>query len=125
MITIRCSETGATLTIGRIDGDYWHAHLIASNLDAWSRVPSLMGESIATFFAEIARDWRGWPGNRTWESLEGDLSLRLSADGRGHVSVHVLLMLDMMHDTTVEMTLMVEAGQLDELARMVKAFVEN
>ncbi|WP_265522857.1 DUF6228 family protein [Oerskovia flava] len=30
---------------------------------------------IAAFFVDLESDWRGWDGDRTWESLEGDMSL--------------------------------------------------
>jgi hypothetical protein len=43
---------------------------------------------LANFFAELAADWRGWEGSRSWESVEGDL--RVEAQHKfGHVQLRV------------------------------------
>jgi hypothetical protein len=44
---------------------------------------------LAGFFTEMERDWRGWEGERTFESLEGDLLLSAAHDG--HVVLGVAL----------------------------------
>lgn len=45
--------------------------------------------ALAAFAAQIAADWRGWDGTRTWESVEGDL--RIEARHDGHVDLRVVL----------------------------------
>lgn len=40
-------------------------------------------DSLAAFFAGLAHDWRGWEGERVYESLEHDL--RFVAEHDGHV----------------------------------------
>ncbi len=47
---------------------------------------------LATFFANLAAGWRGWDGERSWESVEGDL--RLDARHDGHVQLRVTLRAD-------------------------------
>lgn len=44
---------------------------------------------LATFFADLADQWRGWQGERVFESVEGDLRIQASHDG--HVNLRVLL----------------------------------
>src|SRR4051794_8740100 len=45
----------------------------------------------APLFARMAANWRGWPGELTWASPEGELSLRCAQDRTGHVFVRVEL----------------------------------
>jgi hypothetical protein len=44
---------------------------------------------LAGFFAELAASWRGWRGERTYESIEHDL--RIVATHDGHVRLKVRL----------------------------------
>lgn len=45
---------------------------------------------LVLFFEEMERDWRGWDGDRTWESLEGDLRIEARHE-HGHVQLRVTL----------------------------------
>jgi hypothetical protein len=44
-------------------------------------------DDLAAFFQELAGGWRGWPGEKAYESLEHDL--RLTATHDGHVRLAV------------------------------------
>src|SRR5690348_15956115 len=46
---------------------------------------------VATLFDELARDWRGWDGERTWASLEGEATVTAVHDGLGTVELRVRL----------------------------------
>ncbi len=41
-------------------------------------------DSLAAFFADLASSWRGWDGEKTWASAEGDLEISVTADALGH-----------------------------------------
>jgi hypothetical protein len=45
---------------------------------------------LVLFFEEMEGDWRGWGGDRTWESLEGDLRIGARHE-HGHVQLTVRL----------------------------------
>ncbi|HEX6336167.1 MAG TPA: DUF6228 family protein [Jiangellaceae bacterium] len=45
---------------------------------------------LVLFFEEMERDWRGWDGDRTWESLQGDLRIEARHE-HGHVQSRVTL----------------------------------
>ena len=45
--------------------------------------------TLAAFFSDLAEHWRGWQGERVFESIEGDLRIRATHDG--HVNLRVLL----------------------------------
>jgi hypothetical protein len=45
---------------------------------------------LVQFFEEMERDWRGWDGDRTWKSLEGDLRIAARHE-YGHVQFSITL----------------------------------
>jgi hypothetical protein len=47
--------------------------------------------NLRDFVVGLAKDWRGWPGVRSWRSMEGELTLEASHDGRAHVQLAVAL----------------------------------
>jgi hypothetical protein len=68
------------------------------------------------FFDDLAREWRGWAGEKTWESVEFHIALRATADRVGHVFLRVTLRdIDAPAAWRAEATLLIEAGQLDAL----------
>jgi hypothetical protein len=76
------------------DGAIWsvEARLQTPGLDAALQVSSHYATGFADlvlFFQRLAADWRGWEGERSYESLEKDL--RLSATHDGHVRLVVQL----------------------------------
>jgi hypothetical protein len=66
------------------DGDVWSfaAELAALGLTAISDVTILRGHGLSEFFAGLVEDWRGWQGERLWESLERELQLAAVHEGR-------------------------------------------
>jgi hypothetical protein len=47
-------------------------------------------EDLADFFGRLAADWRGWAGERVWESVEGDLRIE-ARHAYGHIQLRVVL----------------------------------
>jgi hypothetical protein len=83
-----------------------------------------MERSLAAFIAELAEEWRGWDDVRRWATYEGGLTLALQHDGLGHIQVSV----DLREHSgglgwRVQADVEVDAGQLDELAKELAAFV--
>ena len=75
-------------------------------------------DNLATFFAGLAHDWRGWEGERAYESLEHDL--RFTAIHDGHVRLRVRLWQSSdPHGWSVETRLTLEPGE--ELTRVGEA----
>jgi hypothetical protein len=82
-----------------------------------------MPRNPALLFAEMARQWSGWPGELVWGSLEGDLALQCSHDRRGHIAIRTALRSGPMPDDwRVEATIIAEAGQLESIARRAAVF---
>jgi len=82
-------------------------------------------ESLAAFFEELAGSWRGWQGERTYESIEHDL--RITATHDGHVRLKIRPCRSTGPDGwTVEATLRLDAGeQLSQAARDIAALVRG
>jgi len=123
---LRCVDTGASLTLRRVDEHEWHALLEAGNLRAETPVyvegHFHESSSFARLFQEMARDWRGWDDVRKWATLEGEVELGFSIDRLGHVTVRIRMLLDAVRAWRVEATVMLESGYLDELARQAATF---
>jgi hypothetical protein len=69
-------------------------------------------QDVARFFADMARDWRGWEGTRRYESLEGDLAI--AASHHGHVALDVELV-SHTHEWTASAHVTINPGE--DLAR--------
>ena len=130
-LIITSTDGGARLTFtGEIprtevayDGYDVEVRLSGGGVEASERVADHMPQNWSRFFQAMAQSWRGWDGERTIESLEGQLRLACKTDRLGHVSVRVKLRGDIGgSDWRAEDTLYLEAGQLDELARRAKGY---
>lgn len=75
-------------------------------------------------FREMANEWKGWSGLKTWAALEGDLSLQFAWQRTGHVTVDIVLTDDAGAEEPwqVKARLVIEVGMLDDLARTAEAF---
>lgn len=68
----------------------------------------------ATFFAELAANWRGWDGERRWADLERRVALAATADSLGNVTIKVTLKGPNYQDLA-EVRLIFEAGALENM----------
>jgi Family of unknown function (DUF6228) len=83
------------------------------------------GRGLAPFFRELADAWRGFSGEKTYESLEGQLYFACTHDGIGTVECRVVLRQPGPSDWRVEAVLEFGAGaHLERIASDVEAFVE-
>jgi hypothetical protein len=124
------SGGGSLVFFGRMPVDrtqplkVFGVRLTVDNLSAVAQVYADYASSHpAHLFTEMARQWTGWQGELSWESLEHELILRCSHDRFGHILIRVGLQSGFMPDDwKVEATVVSEAGQLDRLARHAAGF---
>jgi hypothetical protein len=120
------SNDGATLVIERDESPeawWWHVTLTASDASAATRVDPNGGTPVDKFFADLAREWRGWSDAKSWEPFERRLRLSAQHDGLGHVALRVTLQQDAFPDGwCLEATLKLDAGALDAVARDAASF---
>jgi hypothetical protein len=75
-------------------------------------------------FAELARDWAGWAGEREWQSLEYELVLGCTRD-RSHVRVAAALgsrLSGWEFTWQARVAVVIPGGDLERLAREAAAF---
>jgi hypothetical protein len=84
-------------------------------LTATSLVRSVEGSSpqgLRTLFRELATDWKGTQGDRTWESIEHDLTIEASRDPLGHLRLAFTLRENVLPDAwQVRVVVRLEAGK--------------
>jgi hypothetical protein len=130
---IGLEHDGLTLCdVKRGDGEIWWctARLHVSGLMAEKQRVSahyaVAFRDLIEFFQQMARDWRGWTGSRVYESLEHDLRLAATHDGR-HVRIAVTLEQSSQEDGwRVTAVVVLEPGeQLSQAADDVRALLSE
>jgi hypothetical protein len=108
--------------------DYLDVTLTAGGLRASTRIYNhdaiyaVDVSAIAAFLQDIASNWRGWPGEKRWESIEGDLKLTCTSMTLGNINVIVELRSFADDHPTWEARcrLVLESWQLDPMAAQAK-----
>lgn len=70
-----------------LDDGYWMAELQCGTLNASLRFYEIGIGGLPKYFGGLAANWRGWRGEREWESLEGGVRLIATHDRLGTVSL--------------------------------------
>ncbi len=105
--------------------EYFTVELFDSEVQARARVYAYEPSHLAAFFEDMARNWRGWPGEKSWASVENDCVMSATSDGKGHIDLAVSLAPSSYPQAwRFEGHVLLEAGQLDSVAGRVRAFVE-
>ena len=129
---IRSNEAGAFLRIEQdpepgphahdLKDDYWNTTLSCGALHASLRFYEIRLSGFADYLSALATDWRGWTGERRWESLEGDVETIATHDGRGTIALRVNLRTEAFaqHRWTATAELLLDAGGLDHLTRQAR-----
>lgn len=106
------------------DGCMFSASVSSHALSAATEVYDIRPDRWAAFFKDLALHWRGWQGVKDHESLEGHLRLEAeTADSLGHIRLRTCLRgIDVPDLWIAEISLVVEAGQLDDLAHRAGAY---
>jgi hypothetical protein len=102
----------------------YRVEVTAQGLSANTIVTSLGGDDLAGFLDGLAEHFTGWPGTRSWRSLEDQLRVEAEWGSRGHVTLLIRLRpraYDPPWDLAI--TTVVEAGaEMQTLAREVASF---
>jgi hypothetical protein len=81
---------------------------------------------LARFFRDLASNCKGWAGKKEWASLEHELSLAATIDLTGHISLSVRLRTCASpFDWSLSAVLLIEAGQLEQIASSIEQFVHD
>jgi hypothetical protein len=78
--------------------------------------------SPALLFRQMAASWRGWEGEFSWSTLEGEFKMTATADRLGHIVLLAEIKSDVYPRAwELKARLNLEAGSLDQLYRSVAA----
>lgn len=130
-VIIKSSSGSNELQLSEQDGlrrgggsEYYRVTLKVKDLLASAKIYSFQPYSgLAQFFEDLAANWKGWKGEKRWQSLEGEFVLSCTSDGLGHVAIDVVLKSGFCDDDwSVHTVINVDAGQLEEIAINIKQF---
>lgn len=128
--------TGGDITVEfhspEIDSTGWLKHYSLSlsglTMSSTIRVSNPpYGDSPSDFFSMLASNWKGWAGAKNWGALEGEYYLTATADSTGHVSLSVKICSTSLKLPcwTTEVTLIIEAGELEFIANELDSFLNT
>ena len=100
----------------RLSGNGLAAQTLVLSLDS-------AGHGLPAFIEELAEDFRGWDGPRTWENADHDLGVEATWTTRGYVTLRWWVTPSIYDKWTASVVVEVEAGaEMSALARDLAAF---
>lgn len=123
-VTIKSANTEAKLEFSDVGTEYFTVEFSSVSLSALHRVWVYTGdyERLANLFLEMAKNWTGWDGAKTWNATEGDFNLSCTSDKLGHIGLNAELVgRDAPELWSVEFKIEMEAGQLEKIANEMMA----
>jgi hypothetical protein len=110
-------------TVGR---DYIEVTVTGSGLAASAKVAQIGGgDGLHHYWADLSENWRGWSGEKVWQSYEGDLMFSATCDRTGHVTMKLILARGTAWKWKIQTVIAIEAGQLERLAASAFAFARQ
>jgi len=77
---VRARDDDASMRLTALTRDYFLAEVHERNLTASAHIGTYMSHGLAKLFTDMAAEWRGWIGSKTWSSFEGELTVSAQAD---------------------------------------------
>lgn len=106
--------------------EYFSVEIGDGSASARLRVYAYEASHLAALFESMAREWRGWLGEKVWYSPEREFDLRATSDGRGHITLKVRVVPQVPSPPwRFECNVPLEAGQLDRVAAEIRSFVDG
>ena len=84
------------------------------------------GQSPVELFQSMEREWKGWSGEKSWGSLEGEFSLSATSDNTGHIFLNTRIQSGHSPPTSsMELEFVVESGQLTTIEKKAASFFDT
>ena len=120
---IKSSHSATRLRFSDIRGDYFHANLTnpeySGTVKIWAYTDA---HYLVDLLASMAENWQGWTGEKKWSSIEGEFSITCTHDKLGHISLDVEMHQDFEEPWRLRASLLVDAGQLEKIAKDANKF---
>ncbi|MEI8010932.1 MAG: DUF6228 family protein [Candidatus Omnitrophota bacterium] len=121
-IEIKCVNDGSRFLFFDRNKDGWTTEINGNGITAKLKVSDYIANP-SEFFSEIAGQWRGWEGIKSYQSLEGELMIQATHDKKGAVLLTVILSPnDGTDDWKLQHCFNLELGQLERISQEMKAF---
>jgi hypothetical protein len=125
-VIIKSAHDGQTLEFFEHSAGGYKVSLRGSDYHGTACVYDVDPAHLAAFFHDLAANWRGWSGEKEWGSLDSELALTAVTDSKGHTSLLVRLRSGPYpYDWRLTSTLLIEAGQLEQIAVKMQKFVRH
>lgn len=123
-VEIKSSLGKRSLHLHDHEGDYFSVTIDGDGPRATKRIWGFTDcEFLSQLFDSLAEDWRGWQGERAWKSIESDLEITARSRSTGQITISISLRnQDGSDDWKLSAPIFTEAGQLENIARQVRAF---
>lgn len=121
-VVIKSANSEAMIEFANYANDYFEVVLSEPNFRGMLKVYQPDSPLPTELFRDLARDWKGWDGKRSWASIEGELTLSATCDSAGHTMLTVELRRQTRDAWRLLGHLLLEAGQLDQIARDLDKF---
>lgn len=101
-----------------IGPDCYTARISSDGLAAEALVEFSPNGTPAAFLADLAQHWKGWQGQKRFETFEEELIIEGSHDGKGHIELQVYLSTNQepRNPWSVKALIELDAGDLQRLA---------
>jgi hypothetical protein len=105
--------------------DSFTAILESDGLSAASEVDGFIFDPVIMLFNEVAKQWRGWDGEKTACSCDDKLHFSCTSDGLGHTFLRTKLVSGINdEDWEVQATLRLDTIQLEQIPNQLKQFLD-
>jgi hypothetical protein len=122
IIEFKSSENGSLLSFQKTnqwnDEIEFEVSVRTHHFSGKSTATTFINGSPSSLFNEMAKDWRGWHGTKTWSDLESKVAINASIDALGHVTLEIKLQ-GTDHVNYLHVCLLFDAGQLEDMANQI------
>lgn len=122
---IKSSKNGVELELSEPKDYSYCVALRGPNMWCRTSVYTLerRGDGLPEFFKELAANWKGFNGEKSWSSLETDFVIDCQADSLGHFALEISIADN--REMRCENTIQLESGQLAKIAKKLDDFFRN
>ena len=126
-VVIKSGNTSSTLTFSERDGDYFAVTYESPAAKIHKRVWGYNDcKYLVNLFKFIAKEWRGWEGTETWESIEGEFGISARCDNLGHIMLEIIIKeCDGPEVWSSITSLGIDSGQTETIVTKVSQFFAN
>lgn len=123
-VIIKSTIDGKWLRFHEIEGDYFQVSIGGNGPHATKKIWGYTdADWITDLFESCAKDWKGWTDDRSWSSIEGDLTMEIFSSTLGQVTIRVYIRdSGRSEDWKVEVPIFTEVGALENIAMQCRNF---